>query len=69
MDFNHDERFRASIAQRTRPFSMSAIQKMRNCGLFRDLGDEVTCNRISIRINPRNDISDNDKVCAVLIPG
>lgn len=64
-----DGRFRAMLTKQTRPISMSAIQKMRKSGLFRDLGDEVTCDRHSIRINPQNDTNDNDKVCAVLIPG
>lgn len=64
-----DGRFRALIAQESRPITMTAIQKMRKNGLFRNLGDEATSNRISVKLNPRCETKDHEKVCAVLIPG
>lgn len=56
------------IAQETRPITLGAIQKMRNNGLFRNLGEETTSNRISIRLNPGTSSVDGT-ICAALIPG
>lgn len=64
-----DGHFRALVSDPSRPITTTAIQKMRKNGLLRNLGDEATSNRISIRINPQSGTNDNDKVCAVLIPG
>lgn len=52
-----------------RPFSLSAIQLLKTNDLFRSLGDESTSNSISIRLNPRSEQDDNDKPCAVVLPG
>lgn len=58
----------SSLTSEKSHLSAVVIQKMKNNGLFRSLGEEATSNRISIRLNPKGSKID-EKVCAALIPG
>lgn len=65
-----DQKFRILVNTHTpRPITQCALQKMRQIGLFRSLGDKTTSNRKSIKINGQNAANGTDKVCAALIPG